>query len=84
MSKGERLFKFLASLMLQKFYGTVIIRFEGGKVTHVESETRRGWRYKDLPVNGAGRIERCAGPRCRHGTAMRHADERPEEGLSTD
>ena len=28
MKKGEKLFKFLASLTLRKFYGTVTIRFE--------------------------------------------------------
>ncbi len=46
--KGQKLFRFLASLMLRRFYGTVTIRFEGGKVTHVEMETRRVWQYKDL------------------------------------
>ncbi len=35
--------------MLRKFYGKVIIRFESGKVTHVGNETRRMWRYQDLP-----------------------------------
>ena len=49
MRTGEKLFKFLASLMLQGFYGTVIIRFESGKATHVETETRRMWQYGDLP-----------------------------------
>ena len=49
MPKGEKLLKFLASLTLQKFYGTVTIRFESGKVTHVETEMRRTWRYQDLP-----------------------------------
>ncbi|GAG11807.1 unnamed protein product [marine sediment metagenome] len=48
-SKGEKLFKFLASLMLDRFYGTVTIRFESGKVTHVEADTRRMWEYNDLP-----------------------------------
>ena len=46
MRKGQKLFKFLASLMLKQFYGTVTIRFEGGKVTHVETETRRRWRSR--------------------------------------
>jgi hypothetical protein len=57
MPRGERLFKFLASLMLQHFYGTVTIRFECGKVTHVETETRQMWQYRDLPkeIGGAGR-----------------------------
>lgn len=49
MKRGEKLFKFLASLILREFYGTVTIRFENGKVTHVEAETRRGWVYKELP-----------------------------------
>lgn len=49
MKTGEKLFSFLATLILDKFYGTVIIRFEKGKVTHVETETRRMWQYKDLP-----------------------------------
>ena len=50
---GEKLFHFLAGLLLEKFYGTVTIRFEAGKVTHVEAETRRMWQYKDLPGSGA-------------------------------
>jgi len=53
MLRGEKLFRFLASLVLDKFYGTVIIRFESGKVTHVEAETRRSWEYQHLPVDGA-------------------------------
>lgn len=34
--------------MLDKSYGKATIRSEGGKVTHVETETRRTWQYKDL------------------------------------
>ena len=49
MPRGEKLLKFLASLMLRDFYGTVIIRMEAGKVTHVATETRRTWQYQDLP-----------------------------------
>ena len=49
MKTGEKLFHFLARLILDRFYGSVTIRFESGKVTHVETETRRMWRYKDLP-----------------------------------
>ena len=49
MPRGEKLFKFLADLMLREFYGTGIIRFEAGKATHVETETQRRWQYKDLP-----------------------------------
>ena len=53
MPRGEKLFRFLASLILREFYGTVTIRFEAGKVTHVETETRRVWQYKDLPEEHA-------------------------------
>ena len=49
MKVGEKLFHFLARLILDKFYGSVTIRFESGKVTHVETETRRMWQYRDLP-----------------------------------
>jgi len=49
MKKGEKLFRFLASLILCEFYGTVTIKFENGKVTHVETETRRKWQYDELP-----------------------------------
>ena len=49
MKTGEKLFHFLAKLILDRFYGTVTIRFESGKVTHVETETRRMWKYRDLP-----------------------------------
>ena len=49
MKVGEKLFHFLAMLILDKFYGSVTIRFEHGKVTHVETETKRMWQYKDLP-----------------------------------
>lgn len=49
MPRGEKLLKFLAKLMLVGFYGTVTIRFQSGKVTHVETHTRRMWEYKDLP-----------------------------------
>lgn len=49
MRVGEKLFRFLAKLILDKFYGTVTIRFENGKVTHVETETRRMWEYRELP-----------------------------------
>ena len=54
MKKGEKLFRFLASLILREFSGTVTIRSECGKVTHVEIEMRRKWEYQDLPgKNGA-------------------------------
>ncbi|KPK65818.1 MAG: hypothetical protein AMK73_01830 [Planctomycetes bacterium SM23_32] len=50
MPRGERLFRFLASLMMRDFYGTVKTRFEAGKVTHVETATKRTWEYQELPV----------------------------------
>ena len=46
--RGENRFRFLASLALGKFCGTVTIRVEAGKLTHVETETRRTRRYQDL------------------------------------
>ena len=51
---GEKLFRFLARLILDRFYGTVTIRFESGKVTHVQAETQQTWEYKDLPGSEAG------------------------------
>jgi len=50
----EKLFKFLKQFFQDKFFGTVVIRFEHGKVTHVEVQSKRVWQYKDLPV-GADR-----------------------------
>jgi hypothetical protein len=60
MPTREKLVRFLASLMLREFYGTVAIRFEAGKVTHVETETRRVWQYKDLS-KGAGALKHISG-----------------------
>ena len=60
MPRGEKLFKFLASLMMRNFYGTVTIRLECGKLTHVETETRRVWRYRDLPEVTDGRRSEAA------------------------
>ncbi len=54
MPRGQKLLKFLASLMLDSFHGVVIIRIEAGKVTHVETETRRSRQNKDLPRETAG------------------------------
>jgi len=52
---GEKLFQFLRGLALDRFFGRVTIKFEHGKVTHVETETRRHWQYKDLPAPTAPR-----------------------------
>ena len=49
MKNGEKPFSFPASLTVQGFHRTAIIRFESGKATHVETKTRRMWHYEDLP-----------------------------------
>lgn len=49
MPRGERLFRSVARLVLDRFYGNVTIRFEAGKVTRVTTETQRTWEYHDLP-----------------------------------
>jgi hypothetical protein len=49
MPKGENLFSSLAELILQGFYGTIIIRFEAGRAAHIETEIPRTWHYRDLP-----------------------------------
>ncbi len=45
----EKLIRFLKSLHYDNFYGCVIIKFENGKATHVETNSTRKWQYKDLP-----------------------------------
>ena len=67
MPRGEKLFRFLAKLMVDRFYGSVTIKFEAGKVTHVGTETRRAWQYRDLPDERnceCAEIARNAWPRC--------------------
>lgn len=54
MRRGEKLFRFLAALMMRNFYGSVTIHFEAGKVTHVETATRRMWVYQELPAKTDG------------------------------
>lgn len=49
MPRGEKLFRVLASPMLHDFYGTLTIRFQSGKGTHVQTEIRRTWLSQDLP-----------------------------------
>jgi len=49
----EKLCRFLARFFTPRFFGTVTIKFENGKVAHVEVMTRRSWEYKDLPVDDA-------------------------------
>jgi hypothetical protein len=52
MPKGEKPFRFLASLMMRDFYGAVTIRLEAGQLTHVVTEARRMWEYNDLLEGG--------------------------------
>jgi aminoglycoside/choline kinase family phosphotransferase len=49
MPKGERLFRLLAVLMMSRFYGKVIIRFQDGKATYAETDIPRTWQYQDRP-----------------------------------
>ena len=49
MPRGEKLFRFLGGLMLDRFPCAVTIRSRGRQVTHVETESRPMWRCKDLP-----------------------------------
>ena len=51
MPGGDRLFKFLAGLMVRRFHGTITIRFQEGKATHVTAESRRTWEYRHLPAS---------------------------------
>ena len=37
--------------MLHDLYGNVTIRFESGKVTNVEAETRRTWEDRERPAS---------------------------------
>ena len=45
----EKLIRFLQRLLAEKFYGTITIKFENGKATHIEMNSKRNWEYKDLP-----------------------------------
>jgi len=54
MKTGEKLFRFLAGLMLERFQATATIRSDSGKVTHVETEIRRAWQYNELPAETKG------------------------------
>ena len=37
-------------MILKKFYGSVTIRLEAGKVMHVETESREMRTRRDLPI----------------------------------
>ncbi len=65
MPRGERPLKFPASLILREFYGTVTIRFEAGKVTHVTAESRRTWQYNHLPATAAREAPELSGQETR-------------------
>ena len=43
-------FSFLNRLVLAESFGSVIIKFEAGRVTHVRVETCRTWQYNELPA----------------------------------
>ncbi len=45
----DKLIKFLMKLYRERFYGCVIIKFENGKATHIETNSTQKWQYKDLP-----------------------------------
>ncbi len=45
----EKLIRFLKGLYSENFFGSVTIKFENGKVTHVELNSIRKWEYKNLP-----------------------------------
>ena len=45
----DKLIKFLLKLCGERFYGCVIIKFENGKATHIETNSTQKWEYKDLP-----------------------------------
>ena len=44
----EKLFRFLRRFFSREFFGTITMRFESGKVTHVDVETKRSYRYRDI------------------------------------
>ena len=49
MKTGEKLFRFLEALMVERFHGIVTVKFQNGKATHVDVETRRSYEYRELP-----------------------------------
>jgi len=54
MKMGEKLFKFLTRLILDKCHETVTIRFESAKLTDVGTATRPMWKHRDLPDQASG------------------------------
>ena len=57
MPTGEKLFRFVSSLRMRGSFGNVTIRLEPGKVSHVKTETRRTWHYKNLPREDTARAD---------------------------
>ena len=51
------------------------MRFEGAKVTHVQTQTRRMWQYKDLPERLSESWASLSGPH------QSHVADRPDECL---
>lgn len=45
----QKLIRFLQRLVAEKFYGTITIKFENGKATHIEMASMRKWEYKEFP-----------------------------------
>jgi len=45
----EKLIRFLKGLNSENFFGSVTIKFENGKATHVELNSTRKWEYRNLP-----------------------------------
>lgn len=46
----HKIVTFLQKLFSERFYGQVVLRFENGKITHVEKiRTEEKWEFKNLP-----------------------------------
>ncbi len=45
----EKLIRFLQDLARNNYFGSVTIKFENGKATHIEANSIKKWQYKDLP-----------------------------------
>lgn len=53
----DRLSAFLRKFFLSRFFGTVTIQLESGKVTHVKVETKKVLRYQDLPAEETSELQ---------------------------
>ncbi len=46
----HKIIAFLQKLLSERFYGQVVLKFENGKITHVEKiKTEAKWEFKNLP-----------------------------------